>query len=132
MTEPEIKITTMFFKGEKCYGPGIHALLLGVQEHHTLRGAAMAMHMAYSKAWRIVKECEQGLGFALIYSTVGGKHGGGAVLTREGEAMVKAYAQCCEKLNAYAKTLVPQLFADLLRQDPASKPGEIDHTKKPE
>lgn len=42
--------------------------------------------MAYSKAWRILRDCEKALGFELLDSTTGGRHGGGAVLTEHGSS----------------------------------------------
>ena len=47
--------TVRLFAGEKCFGPGVAQLLHHVQEFHSLRSAAKAMNMAYSKAWTIVK-----------------------------------------------------------------------------
>ena len=41
----------------------------------------MSMNMAYSKAWRIIRTAETVFGCKLLSSTIGGAHGGGAVLT---------------------------------------------------
>ncbi|HWQ58978.1 MAG TPA: ModE family transcriptional regulator, partial [Clostridia bacterium] len=51
-------LTVRLFRGEKCFGPGIAELLGRVDEAKSLRAAAQQMGMAYSKAWRIIKECE--------------------------------------------------------------------------
>lgn len=51
--------TVRLFAGEKCFGPGVAQLLRHVQEFHSLRSAAKAMNMAYSKAWTIVKSSER-------------------------------------------------------------------------
>ena len=51
--------TVRLFAGEKCFGPGVAQLLRHVQEFHSLRSAAKAMNMAYSKAWTIVKRSEE-------------------------------------------------------------------------
>ena len=47
------------------------------------------MGMAYSKAWRIVRSAEEALGCKLLDSTIGGRHGGGAALTEEAEALLR-------------------------------------------
>ena len=73
-------LTIRIFADEKCFGPGIAVLLQKVQELHSLRAAAMSIGMAYSKAWTILKNAQQHLGFQLLYSTTGGKNGGGATL----------------------------------------------------
>ena len=77
--------------GERCFGPGVAALLEGVEEKHSLRAAAISMEMAYSKAWRILRRAEDAFGCKLLQSTTGGKNGGGAALTPEGAALLKAY-----------------------------------------
>lgn len=43
--------------------PRCSELLRHVREAPSLRGAAMTMGMAYSKAWTIVKQAERELGF---------------------------------------------------------------------
>ena len=58
-------LTIRFFTSEKCFGPGVAALLEGIRETHSLRAAAAEMGMAYSKAWTIMKNAEKELGFPL-------------------------------------------------------------------
>lgn len=62
-------VSVRLFAEEKCFGPGIAALLHRVQELHSLRAAAMSMGMAYSKAWTITKHAERQLGFPLLHSS---------------------------------------------------------------
>lgn len=66
-------VSVRLFAEEKCFGPGIAALLHRVQELHSLRAAAMSMGMAYSKAWTITKHAERQMGFPLLHSSTGGK-----------------------------------------------------------
>ena len=73
------KITITLFREEKCFGPGIAALLSAVKEHRSLRSAAISMDMAYSKAWKILRNCEKELNCKLLQSTIGGQHGGGGI-----------------------------------------------------
>ena len=104
-------LAVRLFSDEKCFGPGVAQLLHRVQELHSLRAAAMSMNMAYSKAWTVVRNAENGLGFHLLTSTAGGKHGGGAVLTDEARQMLTAYDEYCEKLRAYGEKLFEETFA---------------------
>ena len=76
-------LTVRIFTDRKCFGPGVAELLRRVRELHSLRAAAMSMNMAYSKAWRIIRTAETVFGCKLLSSTIGGAHGGGAVLTPE-------------------------------------------------
>ena len=102
------------FADEKCFGPGIAVLLQKVQELHSLRAAAMSIGMAYSKAWTILKNAQQSLGFKLLDSTTGGKHGGGARLTPEGETLLDAYDRYCTQLRTYAQELFGETFDGIL------------------
>ena len=98
------------FADEKCFGPGIAVLLQKVQELHSLRAAAMSIGMAYSKAWTIIRNSENALGFKLLDSTTGGKHGGGAVLTADGSALLQAYDAFCQELHDYGDRLFAEKF----------------------
>ena len=102
-------LTIRIFADEKCFGPGIAVLLQKVQELHSLRAAAMSIGMAYSKAWTILKNAQQHLGFQLLYS-----NGGGATLTPEAAALLAAYEEYCSELNTYAKTLFTEKFEQIL------------------
>ena len=109
--ELRVAIVAKMFTDRKCFGPGVAQLLALVDELHSLRAAAMSMSMAYSKAWTVIRGAEEGLGFKLLTSTAGGKHGGGAVLTDEARQMLTAYDEYCEKLRAYGEKLFEETFA---------------------
>ncbi|MBR7146909.1 MAG: LysR family transcriptional regulator [Oscillospiraceae bacterium] len=104
-------ISVRMFTDQKCFGPGIAQLLRAVDELHSLRAAAMSMQMAYSKAWTIMKNAEEGLGVKLLKSSVGGKNGGGAALTEEGVQILDAYEEYCRRLNVCAAKEFDELFA---------------------
>ncbi|MDR1620614.1 MAG: LysR family transcriptional regulator [Clostridiales bacterium] len=101
----------LFCDNEKSFGPGIAELLRRVREKGSLRAAAASMNMAYSKAWRIAHEMEQALGYPILVSTTGGKNGGGAILTDEGEALFSAYQAYVNALQADAERLFQEYFA---------------------
>ena len=105
--------TVRLFAGEKCFGPGVAQLLRHVQEFHSLRSAAKAMNMAYSKAWRIIRTAETVFGCKLLSSTIGGAHGGGAVLTPEAVLLLDAYTAFCADLHAAGDALFAQHFGYL-------------------
>ena len=107
-------LSVRVFHDEKCFGPGICTLLEKVDELHSLRAAAASMSMAYSKAWTILKTSEKNLGFELLQSKTGGKHGGGATLTPEARAIIAAYEDYCSELGAYANTLFSEKFREFL------------------
>ena len=89
--------------GEKFFGEGPCRLLHGVNETGSLRASAMGMGMSYTKALKLMKNAERGLGFPLTMRTVGGKDGGGSLLTPEGEEWLKryeAYRDACIQANS--------------------------------
>ena len=97
----ELKLTPRFLQnGQRFFGPGVAELLERVREHRSLRAAAASMEMAYSKAWRIIHEAEEGFGFRLLDSTIGGRHGGGAF---SGKDPTKV-----DRSGAYAARWVPK------------------------
>jgi molybdate transport repressor ModE-like protein len=89
--------------GTRVFGPGVAALLRRVEAHHSLRSAAASMDMAYSKAWRIIRNAEAGLGCSLLTSTTGGKNGGGATLTPEAVRLLDAYEGLRDELESLAR-----------------------------
>lgn len=109
-TELRPVLSIRLFREEKCFGSGIAQLLRLVEEHHSLRAAAQAMDMAYSKAWTIVGRCEEELGFALLIRATGGKHGGGAALTPEAKTLLETYDRYCRRLREQAELLFREEF----------------------
>ncbi len=109
-SELKAKIRVLLFTDEKCFGPGIRQLLDAVEIHGSLRKAAMSMEMAYSKAWKMVKNCEKHLGFPLLISTTGGKNGGGAVLTDDAKKFLSAYEEYCAELETFGTKLLYEKF----------------------
>lgn len=105
------KLSVRIFTDRKCFGPGVAELLHRVDELHSLRAAAQSMEMAYSKAWTVIHNAEEGLGFKLLRSSTGGKNGGGAVLTEEARQLLSAYDGYCGKLREYADRLLAEEFA---------------------
>ena len=104
------RITFFDDQGEKFFGEGPARLLQCVEEQGSLRSAAMAMGMAYTKAMKLVKQAESSLGYSLIARTTGGKDGGGSILTPEGKRWLltyEAYRDACVKSN---QTLYRQFF----------------------
>lgn len=109
--ELRVVLSARVFSDQKCFGPGVSQLLKRVDELHSLRAAALSMSMAYSKAWTVIRGAEEGLGFKLLASNIGGRNGGGAALTDEARQMMRAYDEYCAKLRAYGEKLFEETFA---------------------
>ncbi len=103
--ELHLKLTLRLYTedDQRCFGPGIATLLERVEAHRSLRAAAASMGMAYSKAWRIIRTAEEVFGCKLLSSTIGGKGGGGAVLTPEADRLLAAYRAYESEVKAFAE-----------------------------
>ena len=73
--KPTIRLSIMNPDAESgsLFGRGIASLCLGVRETGSLNAAAKGMGMAYSKAWRIIKDTEETLDVQLLLRD--GAHG---------------------------------------------------------
>mgnify|MGYP003425829212 CR=1 FL=1 len=94
----------MFFdeNNNKFFGEGPARLLHAIEQHGSLRSAALSMDMAYTKALKLIRNAENALGFSLIRRSTGGKDGGGSCLTEEGKEWLQryeAYRDACEASN---------------------------------
>ena len=106
--QPSIKLTieNPSSGSGSAFGPGIAALCDGVRETGSLNAAAKEMGMAYSKAWRIMKETEAALGVQLMIRD--GAHG--STLTPDCIKILDSYyalrAQMQQKAEADFKKLL--------------------------
>ena len=127
--ELHLKVTLRLYSDDdqRCFGPGIATLLQRVREHHSLRAGAASMEMAYSKAWRIIRTAEVVFGCKLLSSTIGGAHGGGAVLTPEAERLLAAYGAFSAQVEAFAQERFAASFGPLSQppEAPAGSPGPL-------
>lgn len=107
------RITFRDENGEKFFGEGPARLLRNIEEHGSLRAAALSMDMAYTKALKLMKNAEAALGFPLITRTIGGKSGGGSILTPDGKAWLSKYeaytAACAEANQQMLRTFFPKV-----------------------
>ena len=110
--ELHLKLTVRLFTedDQRCFGPGIATLLERLQKHKSLRAAAASMEMAYSKAWRIIRTAEEVFGCKILSSTIGGQHGGGAVLTEEAHRLLDAYDAYCDDVRRYSEERFDDAF----------------------
>ena len=101
VSKPTIRlsITNPASESGSVFGRGIANLCLGVREAGSLNAAAKGMGMAYSKAWRIIKETEAALGIQLLNRD--GAHG--STLTEEGDALLDAYISIDAQLQKDAE-----------------------------
>ena len=69
--------------------------------------------MAYSKAWRLVREVEQRLGVELFERRTGGPDGGGSRLTDEGRLLLQRFEAFTRDADEALAALFEEHFGDL-------------------
>jgi molybdate transport system regulatory protein len=106
-------MTLRLYREDKVFGPGVAELLETVRDTRSLRSAAMRMDMAYSKAWKVIKVAEIGLGYTLLDTATGGRQGGGATLTIDAEKLLARF-------RAFEKESREAVEAAFARNFPAS------------
>lgn len=99
---PNVKLSIENPKSDSdsVFGRGIAKLCLGVRETGSLNAAAKNMGMAYSKAWRIIKETEAALDVQLLHRD--GAHG--STLTKDANTLLDIYLTLETSLDTEAKT----------------------------
>lgn len=84
-------------------GEGRIALLREIEKHGSISKAAKAMEMSYKKAWRLVDEMNKNANKPLVQQKIGGKGGGGTVLSEAGVKAIRIYTELKEKERAFLK-----------------------------
>ena len=107
---PHIKVQILDESGEKFFGEGPCRLLRAVEQTGSLRAAAQAMGMAYTKALKILRRAEQALGFALTTRAAGGREGGGSRLTPQGKEWLQRYEAYRDACLAADRRLYLEFF----------------------
>lgn len=100
----EYHINSRLWIGSKkgtLFGDGRIELLREIQKHGSISKAAKAMKMSYKKAWRLVDEMNKHSKKPLVEQQIGGKGGGGTVLSEAGENAIRIYSKLKEKQRAF-------------------------------
>lgn len=107
MAEPKknlrLDVRIRLFDGDElAYGKGVNQLLQLCGQHHSLHKAASEMQMSYRKALQIVQRAEKCIRQPLLTRTIGGKEGGGSVLTPFAEKLVADFSKIEDDLEKSA------------------------------
>lgn len=82
-------------------GEGRIALLREIEKHGSISKAAKSMEMSYKKAWRLVDEMNRHAQKPLVQQKIGGKGGGGTVLSESGLKAIRVYNELKEKERTF-------------------------------
>jgi molybdate transport system regulatory protein len=91
-------------------GLGRVRLLENIRETGSITNAAKAMKMSYRQAWQMVEDMNKRSDKPLVEKILGGKGGGGAVITETGKNAIKLYHRVEEKVSKLSNELTEKLF----------------------
>ena len=100
-------------------GPGKARLITLIDATGSISAAAREMGMSYRRAWQLVEAINGSFTQPVVTTAVGGKKGGGAVVTDFGRRVVEAYHQMESKASAVIAADLGKYAANLRK--PAQK-----------
>lgn len=103
-------------------GPGKARLIGLIDSTGSISAAAREMGMSYRRAWQLVEAINASFNEPVVVTAVGGKRGGGAVVTDFGRRMVEAYCHMESKASAAIAADLGKYSTHLRK--PASKSKE--------
>ena len=98
-------------------GPGKARLITLIEATGSISAAAREMGMSYRRAWLLVEALNESFAEPVVTTSVGGKRGGGAIVTDFGRRVVEAYYRMESKASA---AIAPDIarFSTHLRKVP--------------
>jgi len=90
-------------------GSGRIRLLENIKKTGSITGGAKAMKMSYRQAWQMVEDMNTRSDKPLVEKILGGKGGGGAIVTESGEKAIKLFYELQDKLEKYAQELTKKI-----------------------
>ncbi len=110
LLRPTVEVSLM--RENKLFDRDISLLLRVVEYTGTVKEACEQLRISYSKAWGMLSEMEENLGFALIERRPGGEMGGGSRLTEEGRKLLFKYEALVDGIRAFADRRFAEIFGD--------------------
>ena len=95
----------------KVFGDGPFDILTRVERTGSLRQAALEINMSYSQAWNLIRGLEERLGSSLLKRKVGGKRGGGSVITQEAANLMTKYKNFYTQAEKSINLLYQNIFS---------------------
>ena len=90
----------------------LKVLLFLLSDNYSIRKGCNCTGLAYSKAWEMINQLEEILGYPVVNRQRGGKGGGGASLTEDGKRFLLAYQEFEERIHTLAQREFRKRFID--------------------
>jgi molybdate transport system regulatory protein len=105
---PDVSVSfRVDFSPECSVGPGKIALLEYIGATGSLSEAARRLKMSYRRAWLLLEDLNTSFQQPVAEMSVGGRGGGGALLTPFGTELVSAYRSLESQIRKRAQTAFP-------------------------
>lgn len=112
---PQVQCRLRVTRGKDiAVGPGKMELLAAIRDTGSISGAARRMHMSYRRAWLLVETMNSCFAQTLVETATGGRSGGGALLTAEGEKVLQGYTEMTQEIDKIAE----RYLGNLLKSSP--------------
>jgi molybdate transport system regulatory protein len=132
MLAPVIRFRIDFAKNSHV-GPGKIDLLEAIRESGSLSQAARDLGMSYRYAWLLVHSLNGAFRKPVTVSTMGGKNGGGVLLTTFGESLVKSYRalerEIADVAARHLQSITP-LISDQIKSKAARSPRALARKRR--
>lgn len=89
-------------------------LLILIQETKSVQSACRQIAMSRGKAWDMINQMEQGLGFTVVTRRQGGSKGGKTELTEKGVEFLKRYQEYEDMVKEYSRIQFMKKFEEYL------------------
>ncbi|NUM31199.1 MAG: LysR family transcriptional regulator [Bacteroidetes bacterium] len=90
-------------------GRGRVNLLENIKKFGSITAAAKSIKIPYRQAWAMVKEMNNSAKTELVKMKIGGKHGGGAILTEEGEKVLLTFYKTQKQFEDFKEKTINSL-----------------------
>ena len=111
--DAEIQCRVRVTRGDDiAIGPGKMDVLAAIRDAGSISGAARRMGRSYRRAWLLVETMNSCFERPLVETATGGKSGGGARLTPDGERVLSRYTTMMVEVDAVAERHLLALLQD--------------------
>ena len=103
-------------------GPGKARLITLIADTGSISAAAREMGMSYRRAWQLVEALNKSFSEPVVLTAVGGRRGGGAMVTGFGRRVVERYRGMEAKASAAIAADLEKFSGYLHKPPPRRKP----------
>lgn len=104
------KVKVQLEKNLPFFGPGIMTLIRQIDSLGSVREACLRTGISYSKGWNLIHLAEEELGYTVVERCPGGKNGGTARVSSQGNELLKKYEQLERAIAEYAEEKFREVF----------------------